>query len=165
MKRIKIQVFGDITLCQLVNNDNLKYCNAFIYRVKKFKKSLLTLSDPKYMIVLWSFHVSVTIYQSTWHSIPKNPDLQRQCRENLESYNEEEVQKGRFPPCMPSSHITRADVQQHSFSTLALRCRWKANFTPWLFSHRRKSFKHPIHSNYAVQNTQNIISECRSFSV
>jgi len=52
MKRIKIQVFGDITLCQLVNNDNLKDCSAFIYRVKKFKKSLLTLPDPKYMMVL-----------------------------------------------------------------------------------------------------------------
>lgn len=90
---------------------------------------------------------------------------QQQCCENLKSYNEEEVQKGRFPLCMPWSHVTRADVEQYSFSTLALRCRWAANFTPCLFSHWGKSFKHPTHSNYAVQNAQNIIPDSVSLSL
>ena len=122
------------------------------------------LPDPKYMTVLWSFDVSVTIYKWTWHSNPNKLNLQWQCCENLESHDEEEVQKGRFLLCMPWSHITRADVEQHSFSTLALRCRWAANFTSWMFSHKGKSFKHPIHSNYTVQNAQNIISDSVSLS-
>jgi len=49
----------------------LKDCSAFIYSVKKFKKTLLRLPDPKYIMVLWSFEVSVTIYRSTWCSIKK----------------------------------------------------------------------------------------------
>jgi hypothetical protein len=92
-------------------------------------------------------------------------DLQQQYRENLESYNEEEVQGGKLSLCMPWSHITRANIERHLFSTSALRCRWAANCTPWLFSHRRKSYKHPIQTNYTVQNAHNIISDSVSLSL
>ena len=64
-------------------NDTSKYCNAFICRVKQFKKSLCLHYLTLNMKTLRSFNLAVIIYQSAWHNISQDWNLQQQCCGNL----------------------------------------------------------------------------------
>jgi hypothetical protein len=78
-----MQVFWHDILNLEVHSTVLKDCSGIIFRVRQSKNTLFLDCLALKMKALQCFKMLVTSYQSTWHNIPEDLNLQQHCCKNF----------------------------------------------------------------------------------